>query len=161
MQKLLDYTTTIAAEKTVSEIQSRLAQAGASHILHGFDKDGRPNELSFRIQTQFGVLTFRLPAHVEAVQAILQRQCQSKRRSPYSSRPLPKTASREHASNVAWRILKDWVEAQIALMRSGMITVEQAFLPYCQGPDGQTVYESLRDRKFSQYALTEGSNESV
>jgi hypothetical protein len=62
---------------------------------------------------------------------------------------------------VAWRILKDWVEAQIALMRSGMITVEQAFLPYCQGPDGQTVYESLRDRKFSQYALTEGSNESV
>jgi excinuclease UvrABC nuclease subunit len=148
--KLLNFTTEIAAEKTVGEIQRKLAQAGASQILHGYDHDGNLNELSFRIETQFGVMAFRLPANVEAVQAILQRQFKSGR---------SRFTSREHATKVAWRILKDWMEAQMALLRTGQVTIEQAFLAYAQNAKGQTIYETLVEKRFAGM-LTEGDHEN-
>jgi excinuclease UvrABC nuclease subunit len=140
MSALLNYTTEIAAEKSVSEIQRRLAQAGVSQVMHGYDHEGNLNELSFRIKTQFGDMAFRMPANVEAVQAILQRQFKSGR---------SRFSSREHATKVAWRILKDWVEAQLALLRTGQVTIEQVFLAYAQNTSGQTVYEALVERKFA------------
>jgi len=145
--RLLNYTTEIAAEKTVGEIQRRLAEAGASQVLHGYDAHGNLSELSFRINTQFGEMAFRLPANIEAVQSILQRQFKSGR---------SRFTSKEHATKVAWRILKDWIEAQLALLRTGQVTIEQAFLAYAQNANGETVYEVLRDRKFATLALNEG-----
>jgi hypothetical protein len=106
MPALLNYTTEIAAEKTVGEIQRKLAQAGASQVLHGYDGAGNLSELSFRIKTQFGEMAFRLPANIEAVEAILTRQFRSGR---------SKFTSREHVTKVAWRILKDWVKAARAV----------------------------------------------
>jgi hypothetical protein len=147
-EKLLNFTTEIAAEKTVGEIQRKLAQAGASQILHGYDRDGNLSELSFRIETQFGIMSFRLPANVEAVQAILQRQFRSGR---------SRFTTREHATKVAWRILKDWMEAQIALLRTGQVTIEQAFLAYAQNARGETIYETLVEKKFAGM-LTEGDS---
>lgn len=140
MSGLLNYTTEIAAEKSVGEIQRRLAQAGVSQVLHGYDAEGNLSELSFRIKTQFGEMSFRMPANVEAVQAILRRQFKSGR---------SRFTSREHATKVAWRILKDWVEAQLALLRTGQVTIEQVFLAYAQNDTGQTMYEALVERKFA------------
>jgi hypothetical protein len=139
-QAILNYSTEVAAEKTVGEIQRKLALAGASQVLHGYDEHGNPSELSFRIRTQFGEMAFRLPANIEAVQAILQRQFKSGR---------SRFTSREHATNVAWRILKDWTESQLALLQTGMVTIEQAFLPYAQNERGQTVYEALYEKRFA------------
>jgi hypothetical protein len=139
--RLLNYTTEITAEKTVSEIQRKLAQAGASQVLQGYDAHGNPSDLSFRIKTQFGEMAFRMPARVEAVEAILIRQHRSGR---------SKMASREHATKVAWRILKDWTESQLALLQTGMVTIEQAFLPYAQDSStGKTVYETLVEKRFA------------
>lgn len=142
--RLLNYTTEISAEKTVAEIQRELARTGASQILHGYDGEGNLSELSFRIVTRFGEMSFRLPANVEAVEAILQQQFKSGR---------SRFTKREHATKVAWRILKDWIEAQLALLRTGQVTVEQAFLAYAQDNTGRTVYEALTDQKFKGLAL--------
>src|SRR5205823_4492542 len=141
---LLNYTTEVAAERTVAEIQKKLAQAGASQVLHGYDREGNLSELSFRIKTQFGEMAFRLPANIEAVQAILQRQFRSGR---------SKFTTKEHAGKVAWRILKDWTEAQLALLRTGQVTVEQAFLAYAQNNNGQTIYEALCEKRFAGMLL--------
>jgi hypothetical protein len=117
-------------------------------VLHGYDGAGNLSELSFRIKTQFGEMAFRLPANIEAVEAILTRQFRSGR---------SKFTSREHATKVALRILKDWIEAQLALLQTGMVTIEQAFLPYKQNDKGQTVYEAFQEKRFAGM-LTEGSN---
>jgi hypothetical protein len=66
--------------------------------IHGYDAHGNLSELSFRIKTQFGEMAFRLPANIEAVEAILTRQFRSGR---------SRFTSREYATKVAWRILKD------------------------------------------------------
>jgi hypothetical protein len=149
---LLNYTTEIAAEKSVGEIQRKLAMAGAHQVLHGYDEEGNLSELSFRIKTQFGDMAFRMPANVQAVQAILQRQFRSGR---------SRFTSREHATKVAWRILKDWVEAQLALFRTGQVTIEQLFLAYAQDKEGRTIYETLVDQKFRGLALPAPSGKVI
>jgi len=144
---LLNYSTQIAPEKTVSEIQSKLAKAGAFQVLHEYERgSGELIGLSFRIETQFGNLAFELPANIDAVETILKKQ------------RVPARRSREQATRVAWRILKDWVEAQLALIETGMVSVEQVFLPYCQSANGETLYEAIRSKKFAGL-LMEGSKQ--
>jgi hypothetical protein len=138
---LLNYSTSIAVDKTVGEIHAKLAKAGAHQILNEY-KTGIVSAVSFRIETRFGDVAFRLPVRIEAVEEILRRQF---RRGKFT-----KT---DQASRVGWRIIKDWVEAQLALIETGMVTVEQVFLPYAQNASGITLYEALKEKRFSGYAL--------
>lgn len=57
-------------------------------------------------------------------------------------------ATREQAERVAWRILKDWVEAQMALLDIQMVRFEEIFLPYIETGNGQTIYERLEEKQF-------------
>jgi hypothetical protein len=148
---ILNYTTQISAEKTVTEIQSMLARAKAQAIMTEYDADGVLAALSFRIMTAAGVMTFRLPANIQKIHQVLVRD----------KRITPKLRTREQAARVAWRIMKDWLEAQLAIVTAGMVDLEQVFLPYAQGPDGVTLYESLKDRRFHGLALPDSSNTEV
>jgi hypothetical protein len=72
---------------------------------------------------------------------------------------LRKLRSREQARRVAWRITLSWLEAQLALIQAGLATLDQVFLPFCQDPAGVTLYERMRQAKFSGLLLEEGSEE--
>jgi len=137
---LLNYSTSISAHKTVAEIQNKLAKAGAHQILQEYF-DGRVIAVSFRIKTGFGDMAFRLPANVDAVLQVLRKQFPRSRMQV------------DHAERVAWRILKDWTEAQLALIETGMVKLEQVFLPYIQDNKGITLYEELEARRFHGFAL--------
>ena len=142
---ILNYTTTIATEKTVAEIQTMLSKAKVQAVMTGYDAEGVLSELSFRIMTPSGLMTFRLPANIQQIYQVLARD----RRIP------TKLRTREQAARVAWRILKDWLAAQLALISAQMVDLEQVFLPYAQGPDGITLYESLKERRFAGLTLTD------
>lgn len=139
---ILNYTTQIAAEKTVTEIQSMLARAKAQAVMSEYDDQGVLTALSFRIKTGAGVMNFRLPANVQKIYQVLVRQ-----------KVTPKLQTREQAARVAWRIVKDWLEAQLALVSAELADLEQVFLPYAQDETGATLYEVLRDRQFHGLAL--------
>lgn len=72
----------------------------------------------------------KLPANAAAVQAVLQRQ---KVKCDY-----------EQAERVAWRIIKDWVEAQMAILESQMVQMDEIFLPYMVDKQGQTLYAAYQ-----------------
>jgi len=135
---ILDYTTKVPAAKTVAEIEARLARAKAEAILKEYDSDGIVTALSFRIRTEFGVLTFLLPADIQRVYQVIVRD----KRIP------PSLRTKEQAGRVAWRIVKDWLEAQMAMIEAGLVDLEQVFLPYAQDATGRTLYELMRERKF-------------
>ena len=139
---LLNYSTTISANKTVAEIQSLLSRAKAQAVMTEYD-DGILCAVSFRIMTPHGLISFRIPANIQKIYQIIVRD----------KSITPKLRTREQAARVAWRILKDWLEAQLAIVNSEMVDLTQAFLPYAQGPDGRTVYEEIEERKFSGLAL--------
>jgi hypothetical protein len=68
---ILDYTTRVPVARTVAEIEARLAKAKAEAILKEYDSDGMVSALSFRIPTEFGVLTFLLPANIQRVYQVI------------------------------------------------------------------------------------------
>lgn len=65
----------------------------------------------------------------------------------------PRLRTMEQASRVAWRIIKDWLAAQLALIKAEMVTLEQVFLPYAQNADGATLFDVLAEGKFRGLAL--------
>ena len=135
--KLLNYTTSIESSKTINEIMSILSKNGATAILINYD-DGYVTGLSFKIYSAQGnELGIKLPVDYQAVLKILERQ-----------RVSPRLQTKEQTLRVAWRILKHWVEAQIALRQVEMATLEQIFLPYFITPSGKTLYEAMADSHF-------------
>jgi len=133
---ILNYTTSITTEKTASEIQKKLAMAGAQAVMSEYDEDGIMCAMSFRINNLF----FRLPINIIGVHnALMDDRNIGKRFKTY-----------EQASRVAWRIVKDWIEAQIAIIQAGQAELEQVFLPYAQNQNGKTVYEIIKESGFKQ-----------
>ena len=51
-------------------------------------------------------------------------------------------ARMEQANRTAWRIIKEWIPAQMALIETEMVTVEEVFLPYML-TGKQTLYQAL------------------
>jgi hypothetical protein len=136
---LLNYTTEVPAYKTVSEIQHLLATHGAKAILHEYDDNGYIIALSFKIVLGKQEIAFRLPTDWRPILQILEHDPQARRRI----RP-----SEEQALRVAWRIVKDWVEAQLAIVETRMVSLDQVFLPYAITKDGKTLYEKAKDEGF-------------
>jgi hypothetical protein len=135
---ILNYTTKVPIKKTVAEIQERLARAKAEAVLTEYDPDGIISAISFRIKTEFGVLTFRLPAKIQQTYQVIVRD----------EKIRPGLSTRDQAARVAWRIVKDWLDAQLAMIEAGLVDREQVFLPYVQDQSGQTLYELMRKEKF-------------
>ena len=135
MSPLLNYTTSVDPVKSITEIQIALVKAGARSVLTEYAPDSQPCGLAFLMETVIGPRQFSLPVHIERVEAVLRKD-----------RVAPRFQGREQAQRVAWRILKDWVEAQLAIVRTEMVTLDQVMLPYMQSDDGRTIYELYSDR---------------
>jgi hypothetical protein len=129
---ILNYTTTVAAAKTASEVQGILGKAGASTVLVRYEQ-GRAVGVVFELATPLGVGQYVLPVRVDAVRKVLYRDAP------------PRYRSAEQAERVAWRIAKDWLEAQVALVQAGAADMAEVMMPYLTTSSGQTMYELLRE----------------
>jgi len=49
---------------------------------------------------------------------------------------------------VAWRNIRDWVMAQLALYETEIVEMPQVFLPFATDAKGQTLYEKMTEGKF-------------
>lgn len=130
---LLNYTTKVDTYTTLGAIQGQLVKHGAKKIMQDYDDHGRIAALTFLIQTPAGMRGIRLPANVDKVHAVLHRQ--------------KVRCDREQAERVAWRIVKDWVEAQMAILESEMVQIDEIFLPYMVNNNGQTLFEAYRNNQ--------------
>lgn len=149
---LLNYTTEVAAMKSIGEIQGKLVAHGATSIIVNFSSDHEPESLSFIIPTSKGDIPFRLPANVERVAKVLDRQNKPINYHPPEWYAAREKRIKEQAARVAWRILKVWVDAQLAIIETEMVSVEEVFLPYMI-VKGQTLYEVMTA---SNFMLPEG-----
>lgn len=135
---LLNYTTSVPVSRTLSQVHGLLIEAGARAIMTEYDEDRKASGMSFAVQTPFGQQGYTLPVRTERVLAVLVRDGVG-----------PKYRTPEHAERVGWRILKDWLEAQLALLSTEMVTLDQVMLPYMRGDDGRTVYELYLDKQLA------------
>lgn len=136
-----NYTTDVPVTKTVGDIHVALAAHGARRVMFDYDAEGHISCVLFSIQTPNGEQGVKLPANVAPVQEVLKRQ----RNDPKVRNRAAIDASYEQAERVAWRIVKDWLEAQLAILETEMVDIQQVFLPYFVNGRGQTLYEVYSD----------------
>lgn len=131
---LLNYTTQIATDKTIAEIQKCLAEHGATAILAEYDDEGMITSISFQIMLDDKKVGFKLPSDWRPVLHILEDEPKVPRR----------LHTKEQAIRVSWRIIKVWIDAQMAIIETKMVEFDQVFLPYAVANDGRTLYEKVK-----------------
>lgn len=137
---ILNYTTTIDAFKTVSEIEYILMKHQAKSIQKDYE-NGRIVSLSFVVDNGRMLFPVRMPAKVERCYQSLKKE---RAKSPNKQI----IVTMEQAEKVSWRILKDWVEAQMALLDIEIAKMEEIFMPYIVDRSGQTLFEKLERQQF-------------
>jgi len=142
---ILNYTTMVSADKSVQEIKKCLMRLKATAILEDYDDKGMISHLSFRILYNGNILSFRLPSNAKGVLAALEK-----------AKADPRFQKLGRAHMIAWRIVKDWVEAQMAIIEANMVDPVEVFLPYMQGNDGNTVYDNMRGNNFKLLGKAKG-----
>lgn len=134
---LKNYTTNINSGRTIGEIQQILSKHGATAIMTEYE-NGEAVALSFKINTVRGEVGIKLPSNIDKVLRVLKNQKQNNTQIK---------DTKEQATRVAWRIIKDWVEAQMAILETQMVEMEEIFLPYMINNNGQTLYESFKNNQ--------------
>lgn len=137
---ILNYSTAVSAERTVGEITALLVRKGARSINTEYTKAGDLESISFVMPIGGMPVRFLLPANVNGVtQAMLRDEPWSSRRA--KSKAVYEGKIYAKAKWVAWRILKDWVAAQMALIESNQAEAAQVFMPFAQQDDGRTMFQ--------------------
>ena len=138
-----NYTTKVDVYTTLGQIQGILVKHGAKKIMQDYDDNGRIVAVCFAIDTPNGRQAVRLPANVDKVLKVLHKQ---KVNCDY-----------EQAERVAWRIVKDWIDAQMAILESEMVEIGEIFFPYMlANREGQTAYQLYAQ---GQLLLSNGQGE--
>lgn len=127
-----NYTTKVPTAQSVDEIVGALVGHGATRIQQEYTQ-GRPVSVAFAIDTPAGPRGFKLPSSAERVRAVLVAQ--------------KVEVDAAQAERIAWRILRDWVMAQMAILETEMVAIDQVFLPYMVNAQGATVYELYQSQQ--------------
>ena len=151
-ERIKNYSTTIAVAKTVGEIEKILSVHGARRVMKEFGPDGIVSMVAFTIDTPNGEMPVKLPARVDRMLGVFKVQV--------SEGKLAKRfrGDKEQAARTAWRTIKDWVDAQMALVAVEMVKVEEIFLPYVYDDKlGQTFFEAIESRKLDVSKMLQSS----
>ena len=133
--------TQVPDHQTVGEIQNYLAKSGARSVQVEYGERGAVNGVSFVLLVGEQRIPFKLPCRWEAVLKLMEKHGV---RIP--KRDMPELMARR----IAWRQVKRWVEAQLAMVQTNMVKMEEVFLPYAMmSADGRTrtMFEHVTESK--------------
>lgn len=142
---LLNYTTKTDATQTIGEIQKLLSGHGVTAMMTEYDG---PNvsAVSFRLNVGDKPMSFKLPCNWRGVLEIMKNDRLQRVRY---------YATQDQAIRTAWRIIFEWIRAQLALVEVNMVTIPQVFLPYAIMKDGRTLSEHVESD--SNFLLGKGN----
>ena len=99
-----NYTTSVPANRSISEIQDALVKHGATGMLYKYEQGtGRIEALQFLLPIKNQDVAFSLPVHWRRFQRVLELQ------------KVRRWDEEEYVDRVTWRNIRDWDMAQLAL----------------------------------------------
>jgi hypothetical protein len=132
-----NYTTRVPAKQSIEEIQTALVKHGATGVLYKYGQGtGRIEALQFLLPIKGKDVAFSLPVHWRKFQRVLELQ------------QVSRYDDEEYVYRVAWRDIRDWVMAQLALYETEIVEMPQIFPPFATDAKGQTLYEKVVEGKF-------------
>lgn len=140
---LKNYTSQVPASRSISYIEQKLAQNGARQILKTYDDNGRCSGICFVIPIDGIDMPYKLPAKVAECEKVLTSNL-TRRSKPEKRKKIPAQAER-----TAWKILSDWVEAQMAMIELAQVEPMEVFLPYVYDyQKEQTFFEAIKAKGY-------------
>ena len=127
----------------VVTFETKLVANGARSIIKEFGPKGEISTLCFVIQINGNDIPFQLPAKVQECEKVLLASLSSR------AHPGTRKKMKDQAERTAWKILSDWVEAQMAMIELAQVDVMEVFLPYVYDPTTRmTFFQSMQKKKF-------------
>lgn len=127
-----NYTSNVDIYTSLGEIQGALARSGATKLVVDYVA-GKPVSVTFGINTVQGLRGFLLPACFDGTKRVFQKQ--------------KLKIDQAQIERTAWRNVRDWVLAQVALVESAEIPLDEVFLPYLTDGKGTTLYQLYESGK--------------
>lgn len=145
-----NYTSAVSVERTISLIEQELVKIGANEITKSYT-EGTPTGIIFSIKLNGAspqILRFCIPTNAAAAFDAIRTISAYRTKKP--------AWLKEQAQRTAWRIVFNWVQAQVAMVQLKQAEALEVFLPYLydQNKD-ETFYEKV---KASNYTLLLGSD---
>ena len=134
-----NYTTKVPAVQTVGEIQGLLAAHGARKVMMDYSDNGNVEAVTFGLMIGGTMAGFRIDAKPKGVIRVMEKDHVK--------------CDLAQAERIAWRNVKDWIAAQIALVETEQATMEEVFLPYLLDGNDVTLYQRIAEK---QFLLTDG-----
>jgi len=133
-----NYTTSIKAEKTISEIEQILVKFNAQGIYKEYQGQ-RVSSIMFFIVKDNQKIPFKLPMSLEKSRTVVVKAVNA---GKLPQRFLNEPLRTEQGERVAWRVLKDWIHSQLSLIEIELVDAIQIFLPF--------VYDTVQDKTLYQ-----------
>jgi hypothetical protein len=134
-------TTKIEPEVTAAEIQVFLKNHGLSQFFYSYH-DGEIDGVCFSLKLDGRDLPYKLPVNWKKIWQLAENG-----ETKY-------IRDKQQAKRVSWRQILMWVKAQIAIVDTGMVQIEEVFLPYMLTNNNTTVFELFQN---NQMALPSGT----
>ncbi len=139
--RLKNYTSQASMDGIFGAIQQALAAHKARKIQLEFDDEGNATSIQFVLVLHGVNYTFRLPARFENVRKLVAESYRN------SGKGISGDRLDEQAYRTAWANIRDWVSAQMAIIDSGMVKMEEVFMPYLLVEENMTMFEVFEQQK--------------
>ena len=139
-----NYTSGVPAEKSISRIEKILVEMGASSVNKQYDSSKQIIAVTFLIAVNGNTIPFKLPAKASEVYDVLRAEIK---------RPRGNTLKNlvEQSERTAWKLVSEWVEIQMSMIKLKQADFIEVFLPYVYDyAKDKTFYQSIKDNGFKQ-----------
>lgn len=136
---------TSSSKNTFDKIQYLLSTHGATKIMYDYaaDGSGRLEAITFALTVNQQSVGFRMLAMTDNVYKIMFGG-----QDRYGREKEVTTAKQDQAYRTAWANIRDWIDAQMALIDTQQVKLEQVFLPFAVMKDGKTLFEQVEKKGF-------------
>ncbi len=118
---------------TFDKIQRLLTTHGARRVMMEYSPTGLIFGISFQLEINGQEVVMKLPARIEQVAIHMYKDVLSGLSE----------SKQEQAYRTAWANIRDWLDAQFAMIDTQMVKVEEVFLPYIMVDNNQTLFEKF------------------
>ncbi len=139
-KRLFMETTKVASTASAASVTDMLVAAGSRQILTEYSGAGQAVGLRFRLDVNGIDVPFNLPVRSDAIFKLLNdRRKTTKLKRDFAEH------DQQQAVRVAWRQILRWVEAQLALVDTGIVSAAEVFMPYVEVLPGVTMWQKAID----------------
>jgi hypothetical protein len=138
-----NYTSEVAANRSVLHIEERLVQNKAKNIMKIYENE-RLQGIAFIVFVNGTDFPFKLPARLDRVEAVLLGQRKHFQKGT-------RNKIKDQAERTAWKILSDWVDIQMSLVELDQAELVEVFMPYLYNhKKEQTFFDQWKENGFMQ-----------